>query len=406
MTSPALTMRCAAALSTESNLDAAVGEVSDDIDTQLGGDSPDILFAFATHHYGSDLSRCAGELVEATGTQALAGCTGAWTAGIGKEAENSPGLSVLAASLPRTKIRVTHLASAGEGGKGVGHFHLDDETQASVLLLADPFSFPTTAWLKEFHRQYPDVPLAGGLASGGLARGQNLLFAGADPVNTGAIAVVLEGETRMVNAVSQGCRPIGPPLVVTKVDGNVILEFRGEAAAKVLFETLEALPEEDRQLFQRGAFVGRAIDAAKGQFGSSDLLVRSILGLDPKRHAVAIADDELRVGSTLQLMVRDAPSATRELQSKLEFAGLETLGEAVGGLLFTCGGRGRGMFDGPDHDAARIESLFGPGFPIAGFSAGGEIGPVGGQPFLHSFTASSAFFVPRSAGLTSGPDPI
>ena len=172
----------------------------------------------------------------------------------------------------------------------------------------------------------------------------------------------------------------------------------------MLFETLEALPDEDRQLFQRGAFVGRAIDAARKTFRSSDLLVRSILGLDPRRHALAIADDELRAGSTIQLMVRDATSASAELQSTLELAGLESFGEAVGGLLFTCGGRGRGMFGGPDHDAARIEALFGPGFPLAGFSAGGEIGPIGGEPFLHGFTASSAFFVPRSAGIDTRSD--
>ncbi len=400
MTTPALTMRCAAALSTESNLDAAVGEVADDIDTQLGGDAPDILFVFATHHHGGDLARTAAELVEATGTGALAGCTGGWVAGTGQEAESAPGLSVLAATLPNTEVRVSHLAPPSEGGRGVGAFDLRDESTASVVLLADPFTFPATAWLKEFHRQFPGVPLAGGLSSGGVAPGQNILFAGSDSVNSGAIAVIIEGETRMVNAVSQGCRPIGPPLVATKVDGNAILEFRGEPAAKVLFETLESLTEEDRTLFQRGAFVGRAIDAAKGTFGSGDLLVRSILGLDPARHAIAIADDDLRAGSTIQLMVRDAESATGELQSQLELAGLESMGEAVGGLLFTCGGRGRGMFTTHDHDAGRIEANFGPGFPIAGFSAGGEIGPIGGEPFLHSFTASSAFFVPRSAALS------
>lgn len=401
MSIPALSMRCAAALSTESNLDAAVGEVADDLDAQLGGDVPDLLFVFATHHYGSDLARVAGELVEATGTQALAGCTGSWTTGIGKEAEGSPGLSVLAAVLPKTEVRVTHLAPSSDGGHGIGAFQIHDPRRASVILLADPFSFPATPWLKEFHRQYPDVPLAGGLASGGVSSGQNILFAGVEPLNSGGVAIVIEGETRMINAVSQGCRPIGAPLVATKVDGNVVIEFRGEPAAKVLFETLEGLPEADRALFQKGAFVGRAVDASKGSFHSGDLLVRSILGLDPKRHGVAIADDDLRAGSTLQLMVRDAGSATAELQSCLELAGLESMGQAVGGLLFTCGGRGRGMFNKEDHDAGLIESNFGPGFPVAGFSAGGEIGPVGGEPFLHGFTASSAFFVPRSAGINA-----
>ena len=117
--------------------------------------------------------------------------------------------------------------------------------------------------------------------------------------------------------------------------------------------------------------------------------------LDPKRHAIAIADGGLRPGVTLQLMVRDAPSATTELATVLEVAGLESAGEAFGGLLFTCGGRGQGMFGEPHHDAAAVERAFGPGFPVAGFAAGGEIGPVGGRSFLHGFSASSVLFAPR-----------
>ena len=403
MTSPAPMMRCASALSTESNLDAAVGELSDDIDTQLGGDTPDIVFAFATHHYGADLARAAGEIVEATGTRALAGCTGAWTLGIGKEAEASPGITVLAATLPKTEIRVTHLSAPAETRGGIGNFDIHDPERASVLLLADPFSFPATPWLRQFHSLYPGVSLAGGLASGGASPGQNILFAGGDPVNSGAIAIVLEGETTVVNAVSQGCRAIGPPLVATKVDRGVVLEFKGQPAAKVLFETLEALDEEDRKLFQKGAFVGRAVNAAKNSFQSGDLLVRSIIGLDAKRHGVAIGDDQVRAGSTLQLMVRDSSSAAAELQSRVELAGLESMGQAIGGLLFTCGGRGRDMFGKPNHDAGLIESHFGPGFPLAGFSASGEIGPVSGEPFLHGFTASAALLVPRSAGIAAAP---
>ncbi len=112
-------------------------------------------------------------------------------------------------------------------------------------------------------------------------------------------------------------------------------------------------------------------------------------------HAIAIADDALRAGSTFQLMVRDAASASAELDSVLEVAGLATSGQAAGALLFTCGGRGHAMFGSPHHDTLALERAFGQGFPVAGFSANGEIGGVGGQPFLHGFTASVALFAPR-----------
>jgi small ligand-binding sensory domain FIST len=297
--------------------------------------------------------------------------------------------------MPDTRVDVVHIAPPSEGGEIERPLPIEDPERASVVALGDPFTFPVPTWLGAFADVHAEVPVAGGLASGGVAPGQNVLFAGSDPINSGAVAVVLQGATRMVNAVSQGCRPVGDPLVATKVDGNVLLELRGQPAAKVLFEVLEELDEDDRKLFQSGAFLGRAVDASKSSFEPGDLLVRNIMGLDPQRHAIAVADDGFRAGTTFQLMVRDGASASAELDSVLEVAGLATAGQAAGGLLFTCGGRGQGMFGTPHRDAAAIERHFGPGFPVAGFSANGEIGSVGGRPFLHGFTASAALFAPR-----------
>jgi small ligand-binding sensory domain FIST len=49
------------------------------------------------------------------------------------------------------------------------------------------------------------------------------------------------------------------------------------------------------------------------------------------------------------------------------------------------------MFSTPDHDATLVEAAFGP-VPLAGAFCAGEIGPIGGRNFLHSFTASLAVF--------------
>jgi small ligand-binding sensory domain FIST len=49
------------------------------------------------------------------------------------------------------------------------------------------------------------------------------------------------------------------------------------------------------------------------------------------------------------------------------------------------------MFSTPDHDAALVDSFL--RVPMAGFFCAGELGPVGGQNFLHGFTASVAVFV-------------
>ena len=73
-------------------------------------------------------------------------------------------------------------------------------------------------------------------------------------------------------------------------------------------------------------------------------------------------------------------------------AALGSAGPA-GALAFTCNGRGAGMFGAADHDARAVDRAFG-GVPVAGFFAAGEIGPVGGESFLHGFTATVAVFAP------------
>jgi small ligand-binding sensory domain FIST len=63
----------------------------------------------------------------------------------------------------------------------------------------------------------------------------------------------------------------------------------------------------------------------------------------------------------------------------------------AGALVFSCNGRGAGMFGQCDHDAAMVADELRDA-PAAGFFAAGEIGPVGGRSFLHGFTATVGVF--------------
>ena len=60
-------------------------------------------------------------------------------------------------------------------------------------------------------------------------------------------------------------------------------------------------------------------------------------------------------------------------------------------LLFTCNGRGPDFSSAPDHDAGLVAKFLGE-IPMAGCFCAGELGPIGGKNFLHSFTASIAIF--------------
>ena len=66
-------------------------------------------------------------------------------------------------------------------------------------------------------------------------------------------------------------------------------------------------------------------------------------------------------------------------------------------MIFSCNGRGSRLFGKPHHDLRGVHEHLGD-IPSAGFFCAGEIGPVGGQPFLHGFTASIALFRERKPG--------
>src|SRR5690606_36706122 len=117
-----------------------------------------------------------------------------------------------------------------------------------------------------------------------------------------------------------------------------------------------------------------------------DFLVRGILGGDPQTGAVQLGE-QVRIGQTLRLHVRDASSADDDLNITLDGAASRLGGAVSGALLFTCNGRGTRMFPGPDHDARAVDERM-PGTALAGFFCNGEIGPVGGRSFIHSFTAT------------------
>ena len=188
---------------------------------------------------------------------------------------------------------------------------------------------------------------------------------------------------------SQGCRAYGRPLTVTKSDRNILFEVAGTPAIESMVEQMKGgLSAEDiGRLENNGLHVGRLIDEHLDQPGPGDYLVRTVMGVDRTTGAMAI-DDRIPLGSTVRFHLRDAESADLDLRRVL--TGLQ----ADGALMFTCNGRGTRLFDDAHHDAAVLSRQIGP-VPVGGIFAAGEIGPVGGRNFVHSFTASIALFRDR-----------
>jgi small ligand-binding sensory domain FIST len=234
------------------------------------------------------------------------------------------------------------------------------------------------------------VPVLGGLSSARTDDGEAALFLRDRVLGTGAVGVRLDG-VELLPCVSQGAAPLGPELTVTAAEGNLIHELAGRPALERLRDAIEALGDAERTRVAGGLLLGIVIDGNKPEYRQGDFLVRGLMGADPEAGTIAVAA-AVEPGTVVRLHARDAGSADRDLRDALGLR-REALGGVppAGALVFTCNGRGRGMFGRPDHDAAALADELG-GVPAAGFFAAGEIGPVGGDSFLHGFTATVAVF--------------
>ncbi len=201
--------------------------------------------------------------------------------------------------------------------------------------------------------------------------------------------MVLE-DVELLPCVSQGAAPIGPELTVTRVEGNVVHELAGRPALEALRDAIEQLGPQERALVGGGLLLGIVIDGSGPDYGHGDFLVRGIVGADPAEGTIAVGAP-VRAGQVVRLHARDSGSADRDLRQGLALRRAALGGEPAGALLFTCNGRGSELFGDADHDVRLVEDELG-GAPVGGFFAAGEIGPVGGDNFLHGFTATVAVF--------------
>ena len=172
-----------------------------------------------------------------------------------------------------------------------------------------------------------------------------------------------------------------------------VLSLDGETPLQTLQHLFETLPPRDQELIQRNLFMGVAMDPLLEDVRQGDFLVRNVIGIDPKRGAVAVGA-LLREGQIVQFHVRDAETSAEDLRLSLSGYLASSAERATGALMFSCTGRGRYLYGKPDHDTAVFHELIGD-LPLGGFFCNGEIGPVAGTTYLHGYTSSFGIFRPR-----------
>jgi small ligand-binding sensory domain FIST len=372
-------VQVAAALSRTADPGLAAAEAADAAGVELDGAVVGLAIVLVTPEHADGLASAAAAVEARLEPEVLLGAVAQGVIGPGEELESGPGVVVWCAHLGAGRavpFRAWTLRPE-RGGIAVAGWPDTAPGQLS-LVLADPFSFPMAEVARRIGQERPGQPMVGGLLTGG--QGLSRLLLDGQIHEDGAVGVVLE-DVPARTVVSQGCRPVGEPLTVTGVERNRIHELAGRPAIDVLRQLVEDVGEHDRELLDRGGLhIGLVVDEVRDDYDTGDFLIRGVVGVDPEASTITVGDI-VALGQTVQFHLRDADSARRDLDARLE-----GLLPAAGGLLFTCNGRGQGLFGEPDHDVRRVGAQA--GGPIAGAFCAGELGPVGPSSHLHGFTAS------------------
>ncbi|MXZ16534.1 MAG: hypothetical protein F4Y76_13655 [Acidimicrobiales bacterium] len=369
----------------------ATGEIVGRVLETLGV-QPDVAVLFTSGEHMGNTDEIAAAVLELLNPGAFIGTTAVSVAAGEREIEEETAAVLWVGSLGGGNAPRARALRLG----GVPDPAADDEALAaaldevhaagdlSMIVLADPYSYPVDAALGHWAERWPDVSVLGGLSSGAPMPGGNRIVVDGDVHRDGAAALIVGGSATVTHLVSQGCRPIGQPYIITEAEGNVVKSLGGMPPFERLQQVFSKLDPADQRLVQRGLHVGRVTDERKIDFERGDFLIRGVLGADRESGAIAIGD-EAPIGATVQFHVRDADTANEDLRAALAHSP-----QTEGALLFTCNGRGTHLFDAPHHDASALVDQT--SAEVAGMFCAGEIGPVGARSYVHGFTASMALF--------------
>ncbi|MDT0352089.1 FIST signal transduction protein [Pseudonocardia charpentierae] len=342
----------------------------------LDGIAPDLLCVFVAAGVPARI-----EAVEAAARQVMSTCgarttIGATAAGVcadGRGVDHGPAVAVWAATLPGARLRAFRPDARSMPA-------VDGDARAAALFV-DPHTFPLTGFLPHTGA----LPVVGGLASARGGPGSNRLFLDGEVHAHGAVGLLVAGDVTVGTAVSQGCRPTGPPMTVTRAERNVLYELAGAPALQRLSEVVSAHPLARRRATARGLQLGLVVDEYVDVHPRDAFLVRGILDADEATGAVVVGD-VVEVGRTVRFQLRDAGTAAEDLALLLSAPAQGPRGA----LLFSCAER-RALLGSPDRDVRAVRDRLG-GAAVAGMVAAGEIGPVGGRNHLHGHSAAVLTF--------------
>ncbi len=358
---------------------------------------PDVALLFVSEALAHRADDAREAVWRALRPQALVGATSSGVIAEAYEFEHEPSLVLMVGWMPGVQVRPFALrppdwrALLHDATEFCTRTHLSQRTRA-VLLLADPFTTPVEHVLSAFNMFVPGIPVIGGVVS--ITAGGNRLFEGATTHKAGLVGLTLSGNLDVDVVVSTGCRPVSPIFKVTGARNNVILSLNHQPPFDHIQALVDRMGNVDRETLSRGGLlIGRVVGSYRDHDDlaqTGEFLIRNILGVDASTGAIAIGDDIHR-GALVQFFLHDADAAADDLAMRL--APQQLYEPPAGVWLFPCNGRGTTLYGHPNGDVQIVRGIVGD-VPLAGMMCAGEIGPLGGQNFLHGHTACVALLRP------------
>jgi small ligand-binding sensory domain FIST len=383
-------IRAAIGFSTEGSSPRAALEAARRATEGLGGARPDWAIAFFTADHFQHVTAVLGALTGALGTPYVVGCSASGLLVNDWESESGPALGVLAVA--SDQINATPFLFRDEGDQGLtagvrlGKRLLQSRDSDDLLLVwPDAFHVRPNRLLRGLDDVLGRVGVLGGAASSAAPDSRTLQFCGSESSGAAVSGIRLGGNFRHVVGITQGCRPLGEPLRVTRAHDNLILELEGRPSLEILQERAPKGLLDDWNWAQNFLFVGLLPDPATAEVLPGEYMIRNIVTADPDTGVLAVAD-HVGEGQHIVFALREPKAARDDLQRVLEQISPARTGLSYRfGLYFNCLARGRSLYreDGVD---SKILARALPGVPLLGFFSNAEIGPLRGENRLFTYT--------------------
>lgn len=383
-------IRASVGISTERSSARGALDAARQVVEGLGGEQPDWCIAFATSEHAENLHALLESLAGAAGTPYVAGCSASGILGAGAELEEGPAIGLL--GVRSDQMRATPFLFHDEGDRGMtagirlGQRLMNSRNSDDMLLVwPDPFYVRPDRLLQSIDAVLGNIRVVGGAASAQGAEDATFQFCGSETGKSSVSGIRLGGRFRHAIGITQGCRPLGEPVRVTRSHDNMILEIDGRPALEVLRQQAPAEIMEDLDWAFNFLFIGMMAGPAEEEGNTSEYVARNIVSADPDTGVLAVAE-RVEEGQSILFAHREAASAREDLKRLLDEVSPRHTGlDYRFGLYFNCLARGRSLYNEDGTDTAMIREAL-PEIPIIGFFSNAEIGPLRGVNQLFTYT--------------------